>query len=178
MIVIKGKKKIIMKTTIKSSLIKVAILSASVLLTLSNAHAGNATASTQATATLSASCNLSINDMAFGQITPGLSATATSTVSVNCTKSSNYAIDFAYGNVGGSHLVGQNHGDDLPYIVEILQTGSYLTISQITGIGTGQNQSYGLQGFILNAEDESAQHIVPYITPDNYTDTITATMTF
>lgn len=169
-----------MNNKIKPALFKVSLitLSLSASLLSFNTHAGTTSANTQATATLNASCNLSINDMAFGQITPGASATATSTVSVNCTKSSDYAINFAYGNAGGSHLVGQNHGDNLPYIVEILQTGSYLTISQITGTGTGQNQSYGLQGFILNAEDQSAQHIVPYVTPDNYTDTITATMTF
>lgn len=116
--------------------------------------------------------------MSFGTLTANTEATATSNVSVTCTKGSNYTIGFNYGNPGGSHLVGTNSGDNLPYIVEILQTGSYLTISNITGVGNGAIQKYGLEGFILQSESESAPHLVPYVTPDNYTDSITATISY
>ena len=143
-----------------------------------SSYAGNTTANTQASASLIGVCELAVTDMPFGKITPGQNAEANSTVSVNCTQTSNYTIDFAYGNAGGSHLEGQVSGDWLPYIVQILQTGSYLTISNITGAGTGQVQNYGLKGYILQAEDQAAPHIVPYVTPDNYNDTITATVSF
>lgn len=155
------------------------ILSLALFASIQASNAANTlTTTTQASAQLQAVCNIGTQNMTFGTLTANTEASATSNVAVTCTKGSSYNITFAYGNPGGSHLVGTNSGDELPYIVEILQTGSFLTISSITGVGSGDIQNYGLQGFILQAEDMNAPHLVPYVTPDNYTDNITATITY
>jgi spore coat protein U-like protein len=133
------------------------------------------TTTTKVSAQLAATCMLNATNIAFGNIVPGTSTNVNSSITVNCTKSTNYTIT---GSSNGAGMHGQAHGAQLCYGVNILATGGWLGINGISGTGTGSSQSYDLASHISNYCDINAPNIVPFITPDSYSDTFTTVVTF
>jgi spore coat protein U-like protein len=118
---------------------------------------------------------INATDIIFGNIVPGTTTNVGSTITVNCTKSTNYTIT---GSSNGAGMHGQAHGAQLCYAVNILANNGWLGINGITGTGTGSAQNYNLASHISNYCDVNAPNLVPFITPDSYSDTFTTVISF
>lgn len=152
----------------------------------------NLTSNTKATAQLVAACNISATNINFGNIaSTGGTQTLWSSpgnVQVLCNKNASYNIQLNAGvNMSGSYgrqLKGSVSGDLLHYAICPTQSfsGSWSTGQctagawftggpfnyPINGTGTGTAQNYPTYGAIPAG----------FYTPDNYFDTITATINF
>jgi spore coat protein U-like protein len=164
-----------------------------VLATQTGAYAGTTTASSKATATLGSNCSISATGINFGSITQSgssqqLWAPSQGNISVLCTNKTTYKIALNMGSnkTGDSrYLVGNAAGQSVLYT--ICQSASFsgtlgnggscaLTWRTSTsgvdieksGTGTGAIQSYPMYGIVNTG----------YYTPDTYSDTITATLTY
>lgn len=168
----------------------VATLVVTAIASENQAQAGTNTASTKATATLAAQCNISATNINFGNIVgaPGNTVfSAAGNVSVLCNKNASYILRLNAGvNVYnyGRYLKGAVSGQTMNYAIcqTPAFTGSWATGNCATGIwfsdgpydyyisgtGTGAVQSYPMYGAIQTG----------YYTPDDYSDTIQASITF
>lgn len=159
-----------MRKNMKLNKLKLMALAMS-LATLSNiASAGNVSVTNKATATLNPTCILSVQNMSFGVLTPGtLNPQAISNLGIMCSKNASYSVIVHYPEFSqGSHMVGVNHGDWLPYGIKDPVNGLGFEANGIysngfSDTGTGNTKTYGLIGSMAN---------VPYITPDNYQGTV------
>lgn len=170
-------------------------LSALLSLTLSlypcSVYAGTATGSTKATAKLSSFCTITAQPINFGNVAGPTNNlySSQSNVSVLCTKNSSYTITLNLGiNTQGQttrNMIGATSGQIVNYMIckTPSMSGTWGVNDQcaqpwfsigatnyytVTGTGTGVNQSYPMYGVVQTG----------YYTPDNYSDTITATINY
>ena len=163
---------------IKSKLSLVALALAAIS---SQAFAGTATGTFQATATLSSSCLVSATNVNFGTITPAATGTtaATGTISSTCSKNIPYTLSinagsgtFATRTMGGA---ASGNTDKLNYnlYTEVAATniwgdGTASTV-KVSLTGTGASQSSTVFGQLpLNQ----------YLKPDTYTDNLSVTLAY
>lgn len=156
------------------------------ILAVNYAYANNISGTTKATATLAASCIINANNINFGLFTPtnnGTTAT-TGTISLQCTKGSSYYIEATTGSSNSyiqRNMVGTK-GDKLNYNVYASTfdqsqnmpwgTGSTYgttTTHLFSGSGNGGQQTLTMYAVMNNSQ---------YVTPDTYSDNITATIHF
>lgn len=175
---------------------KIGVALVSLLVTLAaqtGAYAGTTTASAKATATLGSNCSISATGINFGSITQngstqGLWAPSQGNISVLCTNKTTYkiALNMGVNKTGDSrYLVGNNSGQAVLYTIcqsasfsGTLGNGGSCALTWRTsssgvdieksGTGTGAVQSYPMYGIVNTG----------YYTPDTYSDTITATLTY
>lgn len=159
----------------------------------SQAHAGTSSAVAQAKATIGSVCNVSATNINFGvlnlQATNNIN-TANGTLMVQCTKKTSYSILMTFGTpaTGAYYL----NGKPLTGYMTGVNTGSHIAYSiqsapinnsnaaqawggtPVSGTGTGIVQNYTMYGEVqLNAFGAPAYPVV-----DNYSDNVTATITF
>ena len=175
-----------MKTFTKKSLV-VSLLTSFIGLStglLSNlAHAGSINSNFQTSASLASTCVLSATNVAFGAITPAATGSnnATGTITSTCTKATTYSLAI---NAGGSGSISARtisgtiagNTDKVAYNLytdsvhtTLFGDGSLFSgsVVQLTGSGSAQITSvYG--NLLLNQ----------YITPDNYSDNLTVTLSY
>lgn len=118
--------------------------------------------------------------ISFGTLQPGTSNISTSgTLQMLCTKNSAYTIVLNYSaadyQASQAQMRGTKTNDAINYDLVNPQTGGLMggvngTNDYIRGTGTGSNQSYTIGAQIIGT--------VPYVTPDNYSDTATFTLTY
>lgn len=105
-------------------------------------------------------------------------APALSDVNVFCNKNTAYVISFLYRNNIFSQLVGKNKGDiRICYIVNMQHNNVLLQQNPIVRVGNGLNQQYFLKGYV-RFSNSTMDNIVPFVAPDIYTDTLTATISY
>ena len=137
---------------------------------LNFSYGGNITTTEKAIATLNPACVLSMQNMSFGNLTPGaLNPQAIANLSVMCSKNASYSVMVHYPEFAqGSHMVGVNHGDWLTYGITDPVNGlgfeaNGMYSNGFSDTGNGMIKTYGFIGTMAR---------VPYITPDNYQDTV------
>lgn len=148
----------------------------------SSAMAVNVNGNFQSNAVISSSCLLSASAVAFGAFTPTATATtlsANGTVSATCSNGVTYALALdagTKGTIGTREMGGGNvaNADKLAYNIytttaKTVIFGDGTTGSKINSTGTGAAQAITVYGGLLTNQ---------YVTPDNYSDTLTVTMTY
>lgn len=160
------------------SIARILVLASVVLSTSS--FAGTLSANTQATATIGKTCTISMGTIAFGQLQPGANnVTSSGTLSMMCNKNVVYSAVLNYAPAdyvaSQAQMRGAVSGDKINYDLVNPQTGGLMggvngTNDYIRGTGNGLVQNYTIGAQILGT--------VPYVTPDNYSDTATFTMSF
>lgn len=164
--------------TIKNIFLAIGIVS------FSYAHAGNINTTTQAIASLSKTCSLSATNINFGTLTPAVSNMATGTLSMLCSKNTSYSIAMHYATLAPQDspnaglMTGAASGDKIVY--GVFRSTDYgqptWGYAPLAGTGNGQIQNYTMYGVAqLNRWPTIYS---PYPTPDNYSDTVTTTVTF
>ena len=155
-------------------------------------QAGTTTATTQAIAKLQGMCTIATTGISFGNIVAQGSSQlvyspSAGNVQVLCTKNTSYSIQLGAGaheTNSGRRLKGVNSGDLIMYAICSTPsfTGSWSTGQctagawftdgtfnyPVTSNGTGSLQNFPIYGVIQTG----------YYTPDNYSDTITATISY
>jgi spore coat protein U-like protein len=175
--------------TMKTFIVSCALLSLAAF--NSSANAGTATGLTKATATLASFCSMTAQPINFGNVAGPTNNqySSQSNVSVLCTKNSSYTITLNLGvNTQGQttrNMIGAKSGQILNYMIcrTPSMSGTWGVNDQcaqpwfsigatnyytVTGTGTGTSQSYPMYGVVQTG----------YYTPDNYSDTITATINY
>ncbi|MBN2689473.1 MAG: spore coat protein U domain-containing protein [Gammaproteobacteria bacterium] len=153
-------------------------ISVATLLLGMSAYGATATDTFQVTATIPAACVITANDLAFGTYNPTTTSTQNSTVDVTCTNTTPWAISLSTGGSGSyspRQMTGGVSADTLNY--NLYTDATFTTIwgdgtggtTTVTGTGTGAAQSNTVYGQLPSGQ---------YKTPDSYTDTITATVTY
>lgn len=167
-------------------------LSFFVALSVNNAKAGTNTASTKATATIAKACTLSATSINFGvlKLTSASNTVnlANGSIQMICTKSTSYSILMTYatpatkGNyMGGKPLTGlmtgANFGDIVAYSVQQQPINNSLpswSYTPYNATGTGATQTITVYG----EAQTNVFNVSAYPTPDNYSDSVTATVTY
>ncbi|MDR3532443.1 MAG: spore coat U domain-containing protein [Rhodopila sp.] len=118
--------------------------------------------------------------LAFGHYN-GAAATGMTTISVTCTNTTSYNVGLDAGTTSGAtvttrKMAGATGGntDQLPYSLysdssRTVNWGNTPGTDTVAGVGTGSTQTLTVYGSIPAST---------YITPDNYTDTVTATVSY
>lgn len=161
-------------------------LSAITIGSVTSAKAGTLTASTKATATLASSCSISVSNFTLGNVSASsLSDTTTyqvnsGNVAVTCSKGVAYQIFMNNGLYGttGRNLKGASKGDTIPYMICRVST---VNGSQCSDDYWGADSAHSLQSTGTGANQNLPAYIMykkGFYTPDNYSDTMTATLTF
>ena len=129
------------------------------------------------TANNTKACTISANPLAFGAYT-GLQVNSTSTISVICTQGTAYDVGLDAGTSSGSTVTNRSMTGPGPALLgysllrdsaQTLNWGSTVGTDTVTGTGSGAVQSVAVYGYIPAGQN---------VTPGNYTDTITATITY
>lgn len=115
-----------------------------------------------------------------------VSSTANSTFSVKCTKNTTYSFGLNYSQYGTdcSYLLGKNNGDKAYYAifynsVSLANAQSNNVSQSSTGNGSLQNFNFigviqsGLLNYSSCKSHPTNAGYNPYVTPDNYSDTVT-----
>lgn len=146
------------------------------------ALADTASAPLLVTATVVKSCELSTTPVAFGTVTPALVgvADATGSVDVVCTKNTPYTVTLDTG-LNSSSFAARNMNGAVGN-ADLLAYNLYTTAARTTvlgdstagtgtfaGAGTGAVVSYPVYGRLSRNQ---------FVTPDNYQDSVTATVTY
>lgn len=152
-----------------------------------SASAGAVTTTTnfQVTATVAKTCSATSAALAFGTYTPGGGAlTGSTNVSVKCTKNTTFTVALDKGTTTGGtitqRLMSDGGGNTLQY--NLYTTAAFTTVFgdgtagsatlNGTGAGVATAVAIAVNGQLLdNATNQNA-------VPGNYTDTITATITY
>lgn len=155
---------------------------------LSLVLAGSAFAATsqtsnfQATSTISTSCSLSVTNLVFGTINQTLgSNSASGSWTATCSNGLNYVMTISPGSSGNAEArtmlgttVGNN--DKLVYIISRDFSGTWLlgdvelgNTHKTNGVGNGTAQTTAFYGKVAGGQ---------YVTPDNYSEDLTMTLTF
>lgn len=141
-------------------------------------HAATAQTTFQVTATVVGTCSISATALAFGSYNPSSpSLNAANTVSITCTNGTSYSVALNAGSgsgtvanrlmTGSSATLGYNIYTDNTYSV-VWGDGSGTSVPK-TGTGSGVVQNLTGYGQIATGQYQPA---------GNYTDTITATVTY
>lgn len=155
------------------------------------ANAGSLTATTKASATLSKTCTIGASNVNFGTLNLAASnyiTYANGAFSVLCTKGTSYSILLTYGTPATSGyyqngrpstglMTGANTGQHIAYGLQQQPINNSLPswgITPYTSVGTG-----GIQNITVYGEVQLNAFGVPaYPTPDDYSDNVTATLTY
>jgi spore coat protein U-like protein len=156
-----------------------------------NANAGSLTAATKASATLNKTCTIGASNVNFGTLNLAASnytTYANGSFSVLCTKGTSYSILLTYGTpaTNGYYqngrpstglMTGATSGAHIAYGLQQQPINNSLPswgITPYTSVGTG-----GIQNITVYGEVQlNAFGIPAYPTPDNYSDNVTATLTY
>jgi spore coat protein U-like protein len=189
-------KKIINKTiSAMSKGISISI-SAFLFTGINSVYAGTVTASPKTTATISSTCNLSVTNISFGNYNPaGGDVSTQGSINLLCTKGTsvsigmernpgvdtvncpNYSLSFCYAN--GVRYMSDSASHALYY--EIFASNNFSTSTVIPGPGwftgnsyittkaTGATQSISFWGALSGNQ---------WVNPGNYSDTVTAIVTY
>lgn len=152
-------------------------------------HAGTTTATTEATATLASTCQLNVPNIVFGNLTLGAANSVmyqAETLSVLCSKNAPYTLNMSFGNnashpVSGCpadcrYMAGNKSGNTDVLFYNISTTTAYNNVwsspytnanVKATGSGTWQQINY-----------EAAVQTSTWVTPDNYSDNLTLTVSY
>jgi spore coat protein U domain-containing protein, fimbrial subunit CupE1/2/3/6 len=137
-----------------------------------------ATAKFSVAATIVNACNISATNLAFGTYTGTLTNSA-STISVLCTNSTGYNVGLDAGKGSGATVAKRRMtgpgGTSLTYelfrnLGRTLNWGNTVGTDTVAGTGSGSVQAIMVYGQIPAGQNDGA--------PGNYTDTITATITY
>jgi spore coat protein U-like protein len=171
-----------MKTNLKNFSFISALIAGFITMQPAPALAGTATGNFQATAILAATCQTFATNINFSGFYPAANgnATATGTVTVICTNGSPYTLSLnsgASGNFGSRTMKGQTSGNTDLLNYNIYTTSGYTNVfgdgtggtSQLSGTGNGTSQFYTMY---------ATSPLNQYITPDNYLDTLTVTLSY
>lgn len=158
-------------------------LSAAVLLALaSSANAATKTDAMQVTATVSKNCTISAPDLSLGAFDGTNDLTATSDISVRCTSTTAYSVDLSTGSSASyTNRTLTNGSDTLNYNLytdaghnTVWGNGAGGTAHRSgTGAGMGTAQTLTVYGQLLASANTGAVGV-----SGNYTDNITATITY
>jgi spore coat protein U-like protein len=162
------------------------------IINISEANAGALTATTKTSATLQGFCSISTTSIAFGNIAAQgtvqtIYAPSQGNVQILCTKGTSYSIQLNAGSNetnSGRRLRGASSGDLIIYAIcptasfsgtwatGQCSAGAWFTDGSynypINSTGTGSIQNFPAYGVIQTG----------YYTPDNYSDSITATVSY
>jgi spore coat protein U-like protein len=149
-------------------------------------HAGTITASSKASATLAANCTISVSNFSLGNITASSTSDTTNYVSASgnitatCSKGISYQIFMNNGSYGttGRNMKGTSKGDLIPYM--ICRVNSVIG-SQCSDDYWGLDSAHSLQSIGTGSVQTLPAYIFykkGFYTPDNYSDTMTATLSF
>jgi spore coat protein U-like protein len=139
--------------------------------------AATSTSTFQVSASVTATCQISATNLAFGAYT-GTLASATSTVTVTCTNSTPYNVGLDPGTSTGSTVTTRKMtgpaGAVLAYTLSrdsahTLNWGDTVGTDTESGSGNGTAQALTVYGQVAASQ---------FVAPGNYTDTITATVTY
>jgi spore coat protein U-like protein len=156
------------------------------LLSSNQANAGTLTASTKATATLASSCSLSVSNFSLGNISASsISDTTTyqvnsGNIAVTCSKGVSYQIFMNNGlySTTARDMKGASKGDTIPYTICRVST---VNGSQCSDDYWGEDSAHSLQSVGTGALQNLPAYLMykkGFYTPDNYSDTMTATLSF
>lgn len=146
----------------------------------SHSYAGMTSTSIQVTATLNPTCAITSAKIDFGLIgiVTSNATSSNSNLSVKCSNQLAYTIIFSGGNQGNNTMKGSDKGEFIPYALcqaegwrlsgsSIACTKTWINTA-LTGMGNGKLQSYTVYAYVLNG----------FYTPDNYSDTVTASISY
>lgn len=165
-----------------------AIILTSLGLISQSALAGTTTGNFKPTATLSSSCTISTTDASFGDVTGAPTAFwTTGTVQTLCSKNVSYSIQLGMGNDADVNnyrqMTGSISGEKIKYA--ICKTKSNAT-GTWGGSSAGCNSPWRGSAYPMNTTGTGSLQTFTfypltqtnYYTPDNYSDTITATVIY
>jgi spore coat protein U-like protein len=172
-----------------------AIIAMAFSLNSSIATAGSVTAKTQATATIAKACSISASNVSFGNLDLTQTQTnANGTINILCSNKTSYTIGMTYGTpaTAGYYTNGQpdtglmTGAVSKDVIAYGFQSGpinnnnaAWGRSSPVTGTGTGSMQTVTMYGEAqLASSGPGGQYVSRYPTPDNYSDTVTLTLTY
>lgn len=161
---------------------KQGLLAVAALLAVSgSAFAGSATANFQVSATVAASCLVSATNVAFGTITPAATgtATATGTITSTCTKTTPYNLEISAGNsnsVAARTMAGATGGNTNTLAYNVYTSNTYATPWGVT-VGTNTVALTGT-GVAQTSTVYGQLSLNQYLTPDNYSDSLTVTLAY
>jgi len=156
------------------------------LLTGSLARAGSTTTTFTVTATVSASCSATATTLAFAAYTPGAGAvTGTSTITLKCTAGAQPTVALNVGTTAGDAFTQRLMASG----ANTLQYNLYTTAAFQTVWGDGSGATKTVQVATPSAGLGTPQTLTVYgqlldsafnrnVVPGNYSDTITATVTY
>lgn len=141
------------------------------------------TSNFQTNAVINSSCVLTASNVAFGAYTPTATATSLSangTINATCSNGVvyNLALDGGKGGIATRKMAGAASGNADFLFYNMYTTSAKTTIfgdgttgggSKITVTGNGNSQATTIYGSLLTNQ---------YVTPDNYSDSLTVTMTY
>lgn len=146
-----------------------------------SAMAGSSTINFQATATLNSSCTVSSSNVSFGVI-DATHSDAQGAITSHCTRGTTYNLNISAGNSGNfaaRSMKGGTAGNNDVVLYNIYTDTSYQAakVWKDTGwgmgalsSGTGSDQTFNIYGQVANN-----QYLVR---PDNYSDTLTVTLSY
>jgi hypothetical protein len=156
------------------------------------AQAQPLTANMQTTATLAGSCIINAQSINVGNVVGGqASATGTGQLAVQCTKGTKYSFSLAFPTDGTDcpYMTGQASGDKLYYGVVI--NGQIADLyDPINSTGIGSQQTWTMTGMVSPpASLWDSQNVCknrtsvynginPFVTPDSYSQNVSAQLTF
>lgn len=157
-----------LSSTVRSA----ALVFAFVFALVTAAYASTATTTMGVTAAVAKNCAIATAPLNFGNYNGTAAVQASAAVTANCTTSTTYGITLSSAN--SYKLTGTN--GNATFLNYALTGSDYST--QLNGVlvaanaatGTGANQSYTVYGVIATGQT-TAQ-------PDNYSDTVTLTITY
>jgi spore coat protein U-like protein len=146
-------------------------------LAANGAQATTATATMNNTAAVAAYCTVSTGSLAFGTYTGSADSTTSANVSVTCTNTTSYTVALNAGTTTGAtetarKLKAATSAATLAYSISSdagSTTNWGTTAGAQTGTGTGAAQTLTAYGKIAAGQ---------FVTPDNYADTVTVTLTY
>lgn len=181
--------------------ILLAILSAVFLNQTSFAQTNSLSTNLTSSASLSSVCVLTGGAISFGTITPGSGqSTGLGTITSQCTHGTTYNISFSSGNSGNQlqrSMLGSSSNDILQYNIytdstysTIIGDGTSGTSHPLTGSYNGRPVTNGnVAGHNVYISPSGSNAIATwkiygmlnnnqYVTPDNYSDSLTITLTY
>lgn len=160
---------------------KISLMAIALAALSSQAFAGTATATFQATATLNSACVVAASNVSFGSITPAATGTAPAqgTVTSTCSKNVPYTLSINSGSSGSitaRTMAGATSGNTDKLAYNLYTDAAFTTVwgdgtagQKVSLTGTGAQQSTTVFGSLsLNQ----------YLKPDTYTDNLTVTLAY
>ena len=160
---------------------KISLLAITLAAMSSQAFAGTATASFQATATLNSACVVSAGNVSFGAITPAATGTAAAqgTVTSTCSKNVPYTLSInggSSGSITARTMAGAASGNTDKLAYNLFTDAAFTTV---WGDGTaGQKVSMTGTGIAQTSTVYGNLSLNQYLKPDTYTDNLTVTLAY